>query len=76
MILRDGKVFFGSDQVTADQLSIHIRGALKPGVESKVYIRTDARAKYGTVKESRDGVRDAGVENIAFLADQGRSPTP
>ena len=70
--MRDGKVFFRIDQVDPDQLSAKIRHALQTGSEKKVYIRADARAKYGTVKETLDGIRDAGIENVAFLADQKR----
>jgi biopolymer transport protein TolR len=75
-IMRDGKVFFRGDQVFLDHLPAKVRQGLKDGAEKKVYIRADARAKYGTVKEALDGIRNAGIENVAFLADQRRAPTP
>ena len=74
-IMRDGKVFFRRDLLRVDQLPGKIRDGLREGAEKKVYIRADARAKYGSVKEALDGMRDAGIENVAFLADQRQIPT-
>ncbi len=70
---RDGKVFLGIDLLTADSLPARIRKGISNGVESRVYIKADARAKYGAVKEVLDAVRASGVENIAFLTDQRKS---
>lgn len=75
-IMRDGKVFFRTDYLSPDELPAKIRQALRQGSEKNVYIRADARAKYGTVKEALDGIRDAGIENVSFLADQKRTPAP
>jgi biopolymer transport protein ExbD len=68
MITRDGQVFFGDEEVLTDQLPGKISRALSATRERKIYIRADARARYGTVKEALDAIRDAGVENVAFLA--------
>jgi biopolymer transport protein TolR len=69
-IMRDGKVFFRTDHVYPDELPAKIRQALQQGAERKVYIKADARAQYGSVKEALDAIRDASIENVAFLADQ------
>ncbi len=74
-ILRDDKVFFRKDRVTPDQLPAKIRESVNQGAEKKVYIKADARAKYGWVAEALDGVRDAGIEKIGILVDQRRAPT-
>jgi biopolymer transport protein TolR len=74
-ITRDGKVFFGSDQIVPDYLTEKIQARLTDlDVERKVYIRADARARFGTVKIVLDGVRSAGIIRVAFLADQRRVP--
>jgi biopolymer transport protein ExbD len=62
------------EQVTLDQLPNKIRAGIKQGSENKIYIRADALCRYGTVKQALDAIRDAGVENVAFLADQRRAP--
>jgi biopolymer transport protein TolR len=75
-ITRDGKVFFGSDQIVPDSLTEKIQTRLRDlDVERKVYIRADARARFGTVKIVVDGVRSAGILRVAFLVDQRRVPS-
>jgi biopolymer transport protein ExbD len=70
-ITRDGKVFLGSHQIVPDHLTGKIQTRLRDlDVEPKVYIRADARARFGTVKMVVDGVRSAGILRVAFLVDQ------
>jgi len=74
-ITRDGTVFFASDKVRPDELAAKIREQLKLGAEKKVYINAEARTRYGTVVQVLDSVRDAGIQNVAFLVEQ-RKPMP
>ena len=71
LITRDGKVFFGTDQVNLADLSQKIVDRLKDhGIEWKIYIVADMRSRWGLTKRVLDGVRAAGVLRIAFLVDQ------
>jgi len=71
-ILRDGKVYFGSDQINVINLPSKIQDHLKDReVERKVYIVADTRARWSNVETVLDGVRSAGVIRVAFLAEQG-----
>jgi biopolymer transport protein TolR len=73
-ITRDGQLFFGNDRITTDSLTDRIQEHLKVrGVERKVYIKADMRAKWGGIKEVLDAVRSAGIIRVAFLADQRRT---
>jgi biopolymer transport protein TolR len=72
-IQRDGKVFFGSDPTTADQLTNKIKDRIANKVDKRVYIRADARAKYGAVVEVVDNVRAAGVDQLGLITDQRHS---
>lgn len=73
-VTRDGKVYFGSEQVSATSLPQKIAARLKePGVERKVYIKADMRARWRDVKPVLDGVRAAGLMRVAFLVDERRS---
>ena len=75
-ITRDGKVFFGSELIVPDYMKEKIQVRLEnPDVERRVYIRADARARYGTIKGVLDGVRSAGILRVAFLVDQRRVPS-
>jgi biopolymer transport protein TolR len=76
-ITRDGKVYFGNNQVAPDQLTGDIRDRLTNRVDKRVYVRADARAKYSSVVEVVDNVRAAGVDDLGLLTDQRpQSATP
>jgi biopolymer transport protein ExbD/biopolymer transport protein TolR len=72
-VMRDGKLFFGNDRVEADQLTQKVKDRLSNRVDKRVYIRADARAKYGSVVEVVDNVRAAGVDDLGLLTDQKKS---
>ena len=44
-IMRDGKIFFGNDQITPDALTEKIKDRLANRVDKRVFVRADARAK-------------------------------
>jgi len=73
-IFRDDKVLYRSDLVRPNELLAKIRESLNQGAEREVYIRADARARYGWVAKVVDDVRSAGVEKIGFLVEQRPSP--
>ena len=73
-ITRDNKVFFGTDPVWPSQLPGKIRASVAQGAERKVYIKADARSKYGWVAEVVESVHEAGIEKIGFLVDQRQAP--
>ena len=76
-VQRDGKVFFGSEQVPADQLTQKVKDKLASRTTNKtVFLRADARAKYKAVAEVVDNVRAAGVDSLGLLTDQRKSETP
>jgi biopolymer transport protein TolR len=45
---RDGRVFVSRDGTSLADLPGKIREGLSRGAQNKVYIKADARAKYGT----------------------------
>ncbi len=79
-IQRDGKVFFGSEPITPDQLTEKVKDRLANKTDKRVFIRADARAKYGAVVEVVDNVRSAGVDQLGLLTEQKKqgalSPPP
>jgi len=73
-VTRDGKIYFGPEQVTTVTLRGKIADHLKDrSVERKVYIKADMRARWGSVKAVAESVRAAGLMRVAFLVDQRRS---
>jgi biopolymer transport protein TolR len=79
-IMRDGKIYFGNDMISPDALTEKIKDRLANRVDKRVFIRADARAKYGTVVEVVDNVRAAGVDDLGLLTEQrkttGATPPP
>src|SRR6266567_3339484 len=69
-IMRDGKVFFGNDQIAPDQLTSKVKDRLANRTDKRVFIRADARAKYGSVVDVVDNVRAAGVDDLGLLSEQ------
>jgi biopolymer transport protein ExbD/biopolymer transport protein TolR len=72
-VMRDGKLFFGNDRIEADQLTQKVKDRLANRVDKRVYVRADARAKYGSVVEVVDNVRAAGVDDLGLLTDQKKT---
>jgi biopolymer transport protein TolR len=68
-VTRDGLIWFDNNRTDPARLSQSIRERVSRGSENKVYIRADSRARYGTVVKALNGVRAAGVEQVAFLVD-------
>ena|SRR2546425_7414809 len=69
-VTRDGRIYYRNLQITADALPDQIRESVRNGADRKIYIRADAWAKYGDVKQVLSEVRRAGIENVCFLAEK------
>ena len=69
-VMRDGKIFFGTDRVEPDQLTHKVKDRLTNKADKRVFIKADARARYGNVVDVVDNVRSAGVDDVGLLTDQ------
>jgi biopolymer transport protein TolR len=74
-VTRDGKVYFGSDQITIDALTTKVKDRLVNAQNKQVYVKADMRARFGAVVQVVDAVRAAGVDDLGLLTDQ-RKTTP
>jgi biopolymer transport protein TolR len=77
-VTRDSKVYLGSDQIAPADLGPKVRGMLEKKTEKLVFIKADARAKYGVVVDAVDNIRTAGVDQLGLLTEQrkpGSVPT-
>ncbi len=75
-VTRDGKVFFGSDQISPDQLTNKVKDKVANRTDKRVFVRADARAKFGAVAEVVDNVRAAGVDELGLLTEQRKQGAP
>jgi biopolymer transport protein TolR len=69
---REGKVFFGNDQIDPAALTEKVRDRLANKADKTVYVKADARSHYKAVVEVVDNVRSAGVSELALLTEQKR----
>ena len=69
-VTRDGKVFLGNNQMTAEDLPNKVRDLLVNRINKMVFIRSDARARYEKVVTVVDNLRAAGVDQVGLLTEQ------
>lgn len=69
-VMRDGKMFLGSESVNGEALAQKVRDKVVNRVNKTVYVRADARARYGFLVAAVDDVRSAGVDQLGLLTEQ------
>jgi biopolymer transport protein ExbD/biopolymer transport protein TolR len=72
-VTRDGFVYLGANRVSLDVLGGKVSDLLTDKPSKKIFMRADARAKYGKVKDTVDAVRSAGVDQIGLITENATS---
>ena len=72
-ITRDGTLYVNSTRILPTDLPDVLRDVMHDNENKTVYLKADARVKYGDVKVALDGIRRANVTNIAFLTEHPRT---
>ena len=72
-ITRDGHVFFGTDEISIDNLTTKVKDRIANRPDKRVYVKADMRARFGGVVQVVDGVRAAGVDDLGLLTDQRKA---
>jgi biopolymer transport protein TolR len=75
-IVRDGRVYLGANQISLADLGPKAQALLENKPNKTVFIRSDARARYGVVMDAIDNLRTAGVDEVAFLTEPEQNATP
>jgi len=70
MVARDGSVYFRNVKIRLDDLPNQIREAVRGGAEKRLYLKVDARTKYGDVKAVENLIDEAGIRDVTFLVDK------
>ncbi len=66
-VTRDGKIYLGNTAMSKEDLTGQIKDKLSTRLDKTVYVRSDARAKYGDVVAVVDEIRSAGVDQLGLL---------
>ena len=79
-ITRNGDIFLGTTKTAKDDLTNQIKDRISNRLDKTVFVKSDARAKYGDVVGAVDEIRSAGVDQLGLLTEKihttGEAPPP
>jgi biopolymer transport protein ExbD len=77
-VTRDGTIYLKNTRITKEDITGQIKDMLSARLDKTVYVKSDARAKYGDVVAVVDEIRSAGVDQLGLLTEQNqeRRTTP
>jgi len=79
-ITRSGDIFLGTTKTEKTDLTNQIKDRISNRLDKTVFVKADARAKYGDVVGAVDEIRSAGVDQLGLLTEKnhaaGEGPQP
>jgi biopolymer transport protein ExbD len=75
-ITRDGAIYLGHTAVRKEDLTGQVKDRISNRLDKTVYVKSDARAKYGDVVAVVDEIRSAGVDQLGLLTEKNQGKTP
>jgi biopolymer transport protein TolR len=78
-VTRDGSLYMGNTKINKEEITGQIKDRLANKLDKTVYVKSDARAKYGDVVSTVDEIRSAGVDQLGLLTEKAAktsSPPP
>ncbi len=77
-ITSDGTIYMGNTRIQKEEITGQVKDRISSRLDKTVYVKSDARAKYGRVVEVVDEIRSAGVDQLGLLTqkNQGAKSTP
>jgi len=75
-VTRDGRIYIGNTQMQKEDLTGQVKDRLAARLDKTVYVKSDARAKYGDVVAVVDEIRSAGVDQLGLLTQKVEKSMP
>jgi biopolymer transport protein ExbD len=78
-ITRDGAIYLGHTATRKEDLTGLVKDRISNRLDKTVYVKSDARAKYGDVVAVVDEIRSAGVDQLGLLTEKNqgsKAPIP
>jgi biopolymer transport protein ExbD/biopolymer transport protein TolR len=72
-VTRDDNIFLGNNKVSKEDITGQIKDLIANRLDKTVYVKSDGRAKYGTVVAVVDEIRSAGVDQLGLLTEKTKS---
>ena len=69
-VTRDGSLFLGNSKIKKEEITGQIKDQIANKLDKTVYVKSDARAKYGDVVAVVDEIRSAGVDSLGLLTEK------
>src|SRR5271166_6595884 len=69
-VTRDGTIYLKNTKISKDDITGQIKDMISARLDKTVYVKSDARAKYGDVVAVVDEIRSAGVDQLGLLTDK------
>ena len=74
-VTRDGSIFLNNAKVGKEDVTGLVKDKLTNRLDKTVYVKSDARAKYGDVVAVVDEIRSAGVDQLGLLTQKMEKAT-
>jgi len=75
-VTRDGTLYLGNTKITKEDITGQIKDRIANKLDKTVYVKSDARAKYGDVVAAVDEIRSAGVDSLGLLTERTKTTSP
>ena len=69
-VTRDGSLYLGNTKTVKDEITGQVKDRIANKLDKTVYVKSDARAKYGDVVAVVDEIRSAGVDQLGLLTEK------
>jgi biopolymer transport protein ExbD len=72
-VTRDGSIYLGNTKIKKEEITAQIKDDIANKLDKTVYVKSDARAKYGDVVAVVDEIRSAGVDSLGLLTEKTKA---
>ena len=69
-VTRDGSLYLGNSKISKEEITGQVKDRIANKLDKTVYVKSDARAKYGDVVAVVDEIRSAGVDQLGLLTEK------
>ncbi len=69
-VTRDGTLYLQNNRISKEAITGEVKDQIANRLDKTVYVKADARAKYGDVVAVVDEIRSAGVDQLGLLTEK------
>jgi len=69
-VTRDGTLYLQNNRISKESITNEVKDQIANRLDKTVYVKSDARAKYGDVVAVVDEIRSAGVDQLGLLTEK------